>query len=297
MKIEQCNLCPRRCGARRDETGGGGFCRMGTTPVVARAALHFWEEPCLSGQGGAGAVFFSGCPLGCAFCQNEKLSAKRFGKTVEPADLRRIFDRLIGQGAQNINLVTGTHFVPALLEALAEPLPVPVVWNSGGYEEVETLRRLEGMVQIYLPDYKFALPGVARALAGAPDYPEKAEQALLEMYRQVGDCRFDEDGRLQSGMVTRHLVLPGRLQNTYRALDLLARLFKDKGVWISLMSQYTPAGRAAEFPHLDRRLLAEEYEAALCYMGELGLEKGYIQELSSAKEEYVPPFDLTGLEE
>ena len=288
-----CNLCPRRCGAVRTEEEGFGRCGMPWLPVVARAALHFWEEPCISGRRGSGTVFFCGCPLGCVFCQNGRISRENFGKTVTVERLREIFLELIGQGAHNINLVTPTHFAPAIRRALAEPLPVPVVWNSGGYERVETLRTLEGRVQIYLPDLKYADSALAAACSGAPDYFDVARAAIREMVRQTGPCVFDGEGLLRRGVVIRHLMLPGALENTRRVMDWVAGAFPPGTVLFSLMSQYTPQPGAEGM--LRRRVTGGEYRAALRYMENVGITAGYRQDSSSAREEYTPPFDLTGV--
>ena len=287
-----CTLCPRKCGDLRTAEDGRGFCGMPETPVVARAMLHQWEEPCISGARGSGAVFFSGCVLGCVFCQNGKISRERFGKPVTAARLREIFEELIAQGAHNINLVSPTPFVPAILEALEAPLPVPVVWNTGGYERVETLRRLEGRVQIWLPDLKYADNGLAKRYSGAGDYFETAAAAILEMYRQSGDYVL-EDGLLKRGVVIRHLLLPGGLANAKAVMDWVAGHFRPGQVLFSLMSQYTPQPGAEGL--LSRRVTAGEYRAALAYMENLGITDGYRQDSSSAKEEYTPDFDLRGI--
>ena len=288
-----CSLCPRRCGALRTGTEGGGFCGMPALPVVARAALHFWEEPCISGTRGSGTVFFSGCNLGCVFCQNGSISHGRFGRPVTIPRLREIFQELIAQGAHNINLVTPTHFAPAIREALETPLAVPVVWNSGGYELPETLRTLEGKVQIYLPDLKYADSALAAQYSGAPDYFEAATAAIREMFRQVGRCMFDGDGMLQRGVIIRHLLLPGALENTKQVLDWIAGTFPAGSVLVSLMSQYTPQAGAEGL--LRRKVTGAESRAARAYMENLGLTAGYYQDSSSAREEYTPPFDLTGV--
>ena len=287
-----CNLCPRRCGAVRTDTGGG-FCGMPALPVVARAALHFWEEPCISGKRGSGAVFFSGCNLQCVFCQNRSISHGKYGKAVSIPRLREIFRELAEQGAHNINLVTPTHFTPAIREALEVSPGVPVVWNSGGYELPETLRTLEGAVQVYLPDLKYADNALAARYSGAADYFETAAAAIREMFRQVGRCEFDNDGILQHGVVIRHLLLPGALENTKAVLDWIAENFAPGEVLVSLMSQYTPQPGAEGL--LRRRITGGEYRAARAYMENLGLTDGYYQDSSSAREEYTPPFDLTGL--
>ena len=287
-----CHLCPRRCGAERNDAAGGGVCGMPALPVVARAGLHFWEEPCISGTRGSGTVFFSGCPLGCVFCQNGRISHEHFGKTISVPRLREIFHELINLGAHNINLVSPTHFALPIREALEEPLPVPVVWNTGGYERTETLRAMEGKVQIYLPDLKYADSELAERYSGAGDYFEVATAAIREMVRQTGPCVM-EDGLLQRGVVIRHLLLPGALNNTKAVLDWIADTFRPGEVLVSLMSQYTPQPGAEGL--LARRVTGAEYRAARAYMENLGLGDGYFQDSSSAKEEYTPPFDLTGV--
>ena len=287
-----CTLCPRRCGALRTEASGEGFCAMPVLPVAARAGLHFWEEPCVSGVRGSGAVFFSGCVLGCVFCQNGTISRGRFGKTVSVPRLREIFHELIAQGAHNINLVSPTPYVPAILEALAEPLPAPVVWNTGGYERAETLRMLEGKVQIWLPDLKYADNALARAYSGAADYFETAAAAIREMHRQDG-YGVMEDALMPRGVVPRLRGLPGALDNAKAVMDWVAASFRPGQVLFSLMSQYTPQPGAEGL--LSRRVTGGEYRAALAYMENLGILDGYRQDSSSAKEEYTPAFDLSGI--
>lgn len=289
-----CNQCPRGCSALREEDGPGGFCAMPSLPVVARAALHAWEEPPLSGTRGAGTVFFSGCNLRCVFCQNSQISQEGFGKPVTPAHLREIFFELIRQGAHNIDLVTPSHFTHAILEALGEPLPVPVVWNSGGYDRVETLRLLEGKVQIYLPDLKYLDSQRARRYSAAPDYPEVAVAAIREMVRQTGPCELDGEGIMRRGVIIRHLMLPGGLPEAKAVMDFVAEQFAPGEVYFSLMSQYVPLGRAEEFPEINRRLRNSERRSAVEYMSALGLE-GFIQDPDSASGAYVPAFDLTGV--
>ena len=264
--------------------------------VAARAMLHHWEEPCLSGTRGAGCVFFSGCNLGCAYCQNARISRENFGKAVSPARLREIFDELVARGAHCVDLVTPTHFTPWILQALEEPLAVPVVWNSGGYESVETLRTLEGKVRVYLPDLKYADAALAAELSGAPDYFETAKAAIDEMFRQTGPYRMGEDGILQSGVIIRHMVLPGQLENTRRVIDYVAARFRPGEVLFSLMSQYTPpSGALGAAGAPARRVTGAEYRAAAAYMDACGVVDGYRQEKSSAREEYTPDFDLSGL--
>lgn len=288
-----CRLCPRNCGAERTETLSGGVCGQPLLPVAARAMLHRWEEPCLVGERGAGTVFFSGCNLRCCFCQNAPISRGDVGKPVTAERLREIFHELVGRGAACLDLVTPTHFTPAILEALGEEeWPVPVVWNSGGYEKPETLRALEGKVQVYLPDLKYALPGPAEAYSGAADYFQWASAAILEMFRQTGPCRM-EDGLLKSGVLIRHLVLPGELENTRRVIDWVAETFRPGEVLFSLMSQYTP--RPGASGKLARRVTRAEYRAAAEYMANCGIVDGYTQERTSAREEYTPEFDLRGV--
>ena len=287
-----CTLCPRRCGAERTETEGHGFCGMPAGLRVARAALHLWEEPPLSGTRGSGTVFFSGCTLRCCYCQNREISAGGFGRAVTTGRLREIFEELIAQGAHNINLVTPTHFLPWLLPALAPKLPVPVVYNCGGYESVETLRLLEGKVDVYLPDLKYADAALAARLSAAPDYFPAATAAIREMFRQTGPYVM-EDGLLKRGVMIRHLVLPGQLDNTRRCIDWVAQTFSPGQVLFSLMSQYTPQP-GSEGP-LGRHVTAGEYRSAVDYMENCGITDGFTQERTAAREEYTPPFDLTGV--
>ncbi len=287
-----CTLCPRRCGAERTAEVGGGFCRMPGGLRVARAMLHHWEEPPISGQNGAGTVFFSGCTLGCVYCQNGDISAGGFGKDISTARLREIFEELIAQGAHNIELVTPTHFLPWILPALTPRLPVPVVYNCGGYERVETLRALEGLVDVYLPDLKYADGALAAELSGAADYFPVACKAIREMFRQVGPYVL-EDGLLTRGVVIRHLVLPGYLDNTRRVLDWIAETFAPGDVLVSLMSQYTPTANMTG--RLARRVTAAEYRAAADYMRNCGITDGFVQERTSAEEAYTPAFDGEGV--
>ena len=287
-----CTLCPRRCGG--DRTKAAGRCRMPQAPVVARAALHHWEEPPLSGTRGVGTVFFSGCSLGCVFCQNDSISQQDFGREITVARLREIFQELIAAGAHNIDLVNPTHYAHVVATALEEPLPVPVVWNSGGYDRVETLRALEGKIQIYLPDFKYPDAQGAKDYAGAADYPDIAKAAIGEMVRQTGPYQLDEDGILQKGVILRHLLLPGRLAQAKEVMDWAAAAFPPHTILFSLMSQYTPWGKAAEFPPLDRRLRKSEIRAAIAYLENLPLD-GFSQGLEAARAEYIPAFDLTGV--
>ena len=288
-----CNLCPRRCNALRGETGNG-FCGMGADPVLARAALHFDEEPVISGQSGSGAVFFSGCSLQCVFCQNYGISHEGFGRKISVEQLRQVYRDLIAQGANNINLVNPTHFAHAVLRSLDEKPGVPVIYNCGGYERVETLRELEGLVDIYLPDMKYSDPALAKTLSAAPDYPEVAAAAIEEMYRQVGPAQIEDDV-MQRGMIVRHLVLPGCVDNSLGVLDWFSEHFHGKGVWFSLMSQYVPMGRAKNMPPFDRHITENEYAAVCSYLELCDIENGYTQDFSSAIQDYIPKFDLSGL--
>jgi len=262
-------------------------------PVAAKAMLHQWEEPCLVGEHGAGTVFFSGCNLRCCFCQNGSISRGEVGKPITAQRLREIFRELISQGAACLDLVTPTHFTPVILEALGEePWPVPVVWNCGGYEKQESLRQLEGKVQVYLPDLKYALPEPAKRYSAAEDYFEWAAPAILEMFRQTGPYKI-ENGLLTRGVLIRHLILPGELENTRRVIDWVAETFRPGDVLFSLMSQYTPQPGATG--NLARHVTRAEYRAAVAYMENCGIVDGFTQERTSAKEEYTPDFDLSGV--
>lgn len=285
-----CTLCPRHCGA--DRTKQNGICGTPDTIYLARAGLHHWEEPCLSGRQGSGAVFFSGCNMGCAFCQNYQISQTGTGKPVSPQRLKEIFQELKNQGAHNINLVTPTHYTEHLLPLL-DNVTLPIVWNSSAYESVDTLKKLQGKVNIFLPDYKFADCALADQLAHAPDYPQIAQAAILEMYHQTGPYQM-ENGLLRSGVLIRHLVLPGKEENTRAVIDWIADTFSSGQVLFSLMSQYTPY-RKLDDPDLNRRLDKREWIRARNYMKKKGITEGYVQDLSSAKEEYTPAFDFTGL--
>ena len=290
---EHCTLCPRRCGVDRTK-GGRGFCGMPDKLYAARASAHYWEEPVISGSFGSGAIFFSGCTLRCAFCQNYTISDEHFGRELTPQALRAAMERLIDEGVQNINLVTPTHFLPSILPALEPKLPVPVVYNCGGYESVETLRRLEGKIDVYLPDFKYSDNALAKRLSAVPDYYETAAAAILEMYRQVGRPVI-EDEQMTRGVLLRHLVLPGFVDNSLGVLDWIGENFRSGDILVSLMSQYVPMGKAKAMPPLDRRITETEYDAVLSYMELLGIEDGFTQDFSAATSDYTPEFDLTGL--
>ena len=285
MDYTNCRLCPRECGVNR-AAGETGFCGCPATALVAKTMRHMWEEPVLAGSGGSGAVFFGGCTLGCKYCQNAAISGGPVGKPTDSAGLRRIFEDLIAQGAENIDLVTPTHFLPTILPALEPKLPVPVVCNCGGYERVETLRELEGKIDIYLPDFKYADGALAAALSGAPDYFPRAQDAIREMVRQTGAPQWQGE-RLVRGTVIRHLILPGHVDNSLRVLDWIGETFAPGQVLVSLMRQYTPMGNLpAPF---DRRVTEEEYQAVLSWMYLNDLE-GFTQEAESADRGFIPDF-------
>ena len=292
--METCTLCPRQCGARRETETGEGVCHSGTAARIARAAPHFWEEPPISGERGSGAVFFTGCALGCVFCQNQAISrGGPIGRLVSPEELAGIFQALEGQGVHNINLVTGAHFVPAIREALTIRKPaVPVVWNTSGYETVESLRLLEGLVDIYLPDLKYLDAVMGLVMARAPNYTAVAVAAIREMLRQVGPLELGPDGLARRGVLIRHLILPGHTGDSLRILELLAEEFP--GAPVSLMAQYVPPDSLPPDPvfrGLDRRITRRELEKVQDRLFALGMD-GFVQDLASASDKYVPEFDL-----
>lgn len=284
-----CNLCPRRCGALRTETEGEGFCRMGTLPVVARAARHLWEEPCISGERGSGTVFFCGCQLGCVFCQNAPISTGKVqGRAMSPRALSELFRRVEGLGVHNLNLVSPTHFAPAIFEALRLYKPaIPVVWNSGGYESVEMVRNAEGLVDVYLPDLKYFKPATGAEMASAPDYFDVAMAAVEAMCAQTGTPVYDAVGMLTRGTLVRHLVMPLRVDETEAILTAVATRLPE-GTPVSLMRQYTPKEGLAP-KGLDRRVTAREYARAQDKMIALGLN-GYVQGADAATSAFTPAF-------
>ena len=290
-----CTLCPRRCGADRTKTQG--LCGGGASVKAARAALHFWEEPCISGTRGSGTVFFSGCALRCCYCQNYAISAENSGKEISVERLAEIFLALQEQGAHNLNLVTAGHYLPWVCEALdlvKGKLSIPVVYNTGGYETLEAVAALRGYVDIWLTDLKYRSEALSAEYSAAPDYFTVASAALEAMLAQAGPPRFDADGMLQSGVIVRHLALPNAGADTRAVLDYLAALPRGSFL-LSLMSQYTPFYKAAQHKALARRISTYEYRRAVDYAISLGLEDGYMQQRSSAKEEYTPAFDLEGV--
>lgn len=292
--MPDCRLCPRQCGA--DRAVSAGVCHMGSAVRVARAAPHYGEEPCISGERGSGAVFFAGCPLGCVYCQNYALSRGRIGETVSVERLAAIFAGLEEKGVHNLNLVTGTQFTPEIREALAIAKPkIPVVWNTSGYETVDTVDALAESVSVFLPDLKYTDPALAARYSRAPDYPAAAQSAIKRMVEHTGAFELDENGLLRRGVMIRHLVLPGQIENTRAALFWIADTFAPGTVLVSLMAQYTPCGDLKKFPELRRTLTPEEWDAALAALDETGLSDGYVQELSASGEEEIPAFDGTGV--
>lgn len=296
--MSACALCPRECLADRG-TGKKGFCGMDERIYLARAALHMWEEPCISGTKGSGAVFFSGCGLRCCFCQNHDIAIGSRGRAVSVERLGEIFLELKEKGAANINLVTGAHYVPQIIEALdmarRNGLDIPVVYNSSGYEKTETLKLLEGYVDIYLPDLKYLDPELAQKFSYAPDYVQAAKVAIGEMVRQTGKCEFGEDGYIRKGTIVRHLILPGHTGNSIKALRYLHETYGED-IYISIMNQYTPVRKFVEFKELNRKVTKREYEKVLDAAVDMGIQNGFIQEGETASESFIPDFDYEGVE-
>ena len=289
-----CNLCPRNCNAERNENMGNGFCKMPLNPVLARADIHNWEEPCISGKKGTGAIFFSGCSLKCCFCQNYPISHENKGKEVTTDRLVEIMKELEGKGVHTIDFVNPTHFSHILIDALSQYKPsVPVVYNSSGYDSVETLKKLDGLVDVYLPDLKYFSNEKAQKYARCPDYFEKASKAIIEMYRQQPKNEF-KNGIIQKGLIIRHLVLPGNVDESKNILLWIKENLPDD-TYISLMSQYTLYGNISEFKELNRRLTTAEYNKVVDFFLDLGLSNGFMQEKTSATKDFIPSFDGTGV--
>lgn len=286
-----CSICPRKCKIDRDINVG--FCQSPSVFRVARAALHYWEEPCISGENGSGTVFFSGCNLRCVYCQNYEISRENKGMEISDDRLIEIFENLIEQGANNINLVNPTHYASRLADVLTKwKSPVPIVYNSSGYEKVETLKALDGLIDIYLPDLKYIRKDKALRYSAAGDYFERASKAILEMRRQVND-RFDSEGMMQSGMIVRHLILP---QNTNSSIEILKWIKENlPDTYVSLMAQYTPCGGLDDTPELKRRITRREYDKVADFTVANGFEKLFLQELESADSDFIPKFDFTGI--
>lgn len=295
--MEACRLCPRECGVNRLE-GKIGFCGVDAEVMVARAALHMWEEPCISGKEGSGAVFFSGCSLGCGFCQNRRISRGQSGKKITIEHLVEIFLNLQEQNANNINLVTAGQFLPQVAEALErareQGLHIPVVYNSSGYEKAEMLKMLDGLVDIYLPDFKYMDSELAGKYSHAKDYPQVAKAVLEEMVRQVGTPEFDSRGMMKHGVIVRHLLLPGHVKDSKNVLRYLYETYGDK-IYISMMNQYTPMPAMKDDPQLSRKVTEREYERLIDYAISLGLNNGFIQEGETAKDSFIPEFDGEGV--
>lgn len=295
--MKDCTLCPRNCHADR-MAGRTGYCGMTDKIYAARAALHMWEEPCISGSKGSGAVFFTGCGLRCCFCQNREIAIGKDGCEIDVKRLAEIFLELQDKGAANINLVTGAHYVPQITAALdiagEQGMGLPVVYNSSGYEKVETLKLLEGYVDAYLPDYKYADPLLAQQFSHAADYPEIVGNALAEMVRQTGPVVFDEEGYIKKGTIVRHLILPGHTRNSIQVLKYLQRAFGTQ-IYISIMNQYTPLPQVADIEALNRTVTPEEYDRVLRFAERIGIERGFRQEGTAASESFIPEFDERGL--
>lgn len=292
-----CTLCPRRCGVNR-LAGQQGYCRSGAKLSLARAALHLWEEPCISGKEGSGAVFFTGCALRCCFCQNQEIAGGACGTEISTERLAEIFLELQAQGANNINLVTAGQYAPLAAEALQmakrDGLTIPIVYNSSGYECIETLRMMDGLVDIYLPDFKHMDPHLAGEYSHAQDYPEAAKRAVAEMVRQCGKAAFDERGMMQRGVIVRHLLLPGHVKDAKAVLEYLHRTYGEQ-IILSIMSQYTPMPQVSEHPLLGRRVTKREYDRLLDYALEVGIEEGFFQEGDPVGESFIPAFDGEGV--
>ncbi len=287
-----CNACPRKCNVDRQNTLG--YCKSSDKFKLARAALHFWEEPCISGKNGSGAIFFSGCNLGCVFCQNFDISHNCKGVEVSDGKLIDIMKNLVEKGANNINLVNPTHYSAQLLRVFKKyKPPVPIVYNTSGYDSVETLRLFDGIVDVYLPDFKYIRPDKAQKYSKAENYPQVAEAALTEMKRQVKSDVFDDSGIMQKGMIIRHLVLPSNTNASIEALDYLAENFDD--TYISVMAQYVPCGDLTEYKEINRPLTQREYDKVVNHILDLGLDKIFVQELEAASDEFIPDFDFTGV--
>ena len=290
----RCSVCPRNCNAERNIVHG--VCSVGEKIKVARAAPHYWEEPCLSGTNGSGTVFFSGCNLKCVYCQNYGISHDAFGKEVTQSELMKIFDNLLSQGVHNLNLVTPTHFVPILAKALREyNSPVPVVYNSSGYEKVETLKLLEGLVDIYLPDIKYFDSAPAEKYSGAADYFEYASAAVLEMHRQVGNVEIGSDSLAKKGLIIRHMVLPGNISQAVKVFEWVSENLPPE-TYISVMRQYTPFGKAKDLPPINRKLSSREYSLVKQKILAMGFENCYFQSSESATESFIPNFELKGVD-
>lgn len=295
-RTDVCTACPRGCKVDRDATTG--YCGVLGELMVARAALHMWEEPCISGKEGSGTIFFSGCNLRCVFCQNHNIAAGGAGFSVTTDKLAEIMLELQGKGANNINLVTPSHYVDkivtSIVKAKALGLKLPIVYNTGGYDGIETLKKLDGLVDIYLPDFKYVSGELAKKYSNAPDYFEVASAALDEMYRQTGGCQFDDNGMMMKGIIVRHLILPGCVKDSKAVIQYIYEKYGDD-VYISIMNQYTPLKYVEAYPEINRRVTKREYDSVVDYAIELGVENAFIQEGAAAKESFIPEFDGEGV--
>ena len=295
--LSNCTLCPRNCGVDRNN-GQLGYCGMPAQIHAARAALHMWEEPCLVGETGSGTIFFSGCNMKCVFCQNHDIALGQRGKDIPLSRLSEIFLELQQKGATNINLVTPTHYIPqirdALIKAKQAGLNIPIVYNTGGYEKAESLHLLDGLIDIYLPDFKYYSAELSSRFSKAPDYYTQASQALAEMYRQTGPCIFNAQGILTRGIIVRHLLLPGQTKDSKKILRYLHDTYQDN-IWISIMNQYTPLPHVATIPELNRKVTEAEYDRVIDFAIRLGIENAFIQEGETAEASFIPPFNMEGI--
>ena len=297
MDWTNCHLCPRECGA--DRTRGLGACRVANTITAARAALHMWEEPCISGEEGSGTVFFSGCNLGCVYCQNREIALGHSGKVITEDRLCEIYLELQKKKANNINLVTAGHYLPIVIDSIKrarkQGLTVPIVYNSSGYEKVEAIQTLDGVADIFLPDFKYINKETAATYSNAPDYQEVAKRALAQMVKQTGEAQFDDREMMTRGVIVRHLILPGHIEESKKAIRYLYETYGDQ-IYISIMNQYTPMpGIEKSFSELGRAITQAEYDEVVDYAIDLGVENGFIQEGETAKDSFIPQFDNTGV--
>lgn len=295
MDYKNCMLCPRKCGV--DRSKAKGFCGMPDKLFAAKAYLHLWEEPCISGETGSGTVFFTGCNLRCVYCQNRKIAEGREGFEITSKRLGEIFLELQDKGANNINLVTPTHYVPHIISALdkvKDKLKIPVVYNCGGYESTDTLKKLDGYIDIYLPDFKYCDSRLAKRYSNAEDYPEIVKSALNEMVRQTDKCEFDRNGIMQKGVIVRHLVLPGFLQNSKEVIEYLYKKYGN-GIFMSIMNQYTPLEYVKEYPEINRKVTEKEYDEIIDFAAGIGVENAFVQEGGTVSESFIPIFDGEGI--
>lgn len=295
--MSSCSLCPRKCGVNRTK-GELGYCKTDDKLLVSRASLHFWEEPCISGDKGSGTVFFSGCNLGCVYCQNYKISKAQTGKKITVNRLSEIFIELQKQGALNINLVTPTHFVHQIISALklskSNGLNIPIVYNTSGYENIETIKMLNGLVDIYLTDFKYFFSDIAKKYSRAEDYAQIAKAALEEMVNQIGEVIFDDNKIMKKGVIVRHLLLPGYTKDSKQIIEYLYKTYKNK-IYISIMNQFTPLETINSFPELNRKITTKEYDKIIDFAISIGVENGFIQEAETSSESYIPDFDNFGV--